>query len=199
MNYARKVKELRQKHGFSQEELAQKAGISLRTVQRIEKAETTPQGNTLKKLADALGVPTSEIIDWGLKEDRQFLKALNLSALTLLANGLLGILIPMVLWIAKKYKIKGVDELSKDLINFQITLYVIYFCIFEIYSFAQLGRVVFPPTMNVTFGRLTVHVFLFALLIYGTFIYKVALILYNQKRIHMGKPPKYFPKINFLR
>lgn len=33
---AKKVKELRKRKGYSQEELAEKSGLSLRTVQRIE-------------------------------------------------------------------------------------------------------------------------------------------------------------------
>lgn len=37
---AQKIKSLRNRKGFSQEELAEKTGLSLRTIQRIENGET---------------------------------------------------------------------------------------------------------------------------------------------------------------
>lgn len=42
-----KLKSLRVKNGMSQEMLAEKAGVSLRAVQRFEKSETKPRGDTL--------------------------------------------------------------------------------------------------------------------------------------------------------
>jgi len=54
---ANKVKELRTSKGLSQEELAVRSQLSLRTVQRIEGNETEPRGDTLKRLSTALSVP----------------------------------------------------------------------------------------------------------------------------------------------
>ena len=39
-----KIKELRKKKGFSQEELAETAKVNLRTIQRIENNENEPRG-----------------------------------------------------------------------------------------------------------------------------------------------------------
>lgn len=42
------------------EELAEKSGIALNTISRIERGVQAPQANTLHKLAEALGVPVAE-------------------------------------------------------------------------------------------------------------------------------------------
>src|SRR5882757_3452434 len=93
---AQKVKELRMSAGSSQEELAEKTQLSLRTIQRIENGETQPRGDSLKRLALALGVDTEELTAGpsdqrdqpgrqGEQEDnRGFLIVLNLSALAFL-------------------------------------------------------------------------------------------------------------------
>jgi transcriptional regulator with XRE-family HTH domain len=41
---AQRIKELRNRRCFSQEELSEKTGLSLRTIQRIENGETEPRG-----------------------------------------------------------------------------------------------------------------------------------------------------------
>ena len=49
-----KLKDLRESKGLSQDELARLAGINLRTVQRIEKGETNPHGDTRRKILSIL-------------------------------------------------------------------------------------------------------------------------------------------------
>ena len=51
----------RKRLGMSQEELAEAAQLSLRTVQRLEKGETLPRGFTLQALAQALHLPVEEL------------------------------------------------------------------------------------------------------------------------------------------
>jgi transcriptional regulator with XRE-family HTH domain len=46
-----KIKELRNKNGYSQEELSKLCRLSLRTIQRIENSETGARGDTLRRLA----------------------------------------------------------------------------------------------------------------------------------------------------
>ncbi len=45
---SKKVKELRKRKGFSQEELAEQSGLSLRTIQRIENGESDPTGDSFR-------------------------------------------------------------------------------------------------------------------------------------------------------
>lgn len=131
---ARRIKELRNKNGFSQEVLAEKTGLSLRTIQRIENGETEPRGDSLKKIATAFRVSIDEITDLTIVEDKNILVLLNLSQLGFLAFPLLGIIIPLVIWIFNKEKIKGVNNVGISILNFQITwtiaLCVLYISIF---------------------------------------------------------------------
>jgi transcriptional regulator with XRE-family HTH domain len=59
-----KLLKYREKLNLTQEELAEKAGVSTRTIQRIE-IGTEPKGHTLKVLAKAL-----EISEDDLKENK---------------------------------------------------------------------------------------------------------------------------------
>ena len=54
--FAEKVRDAREKCGFSQTELAEKIGISKRSVIAYESGEKEPRHSTLMKLAKALGV-----------------------------------------------------------------------------------------------------------------------------------------------
>ncbi len=60
---SKQIKELRNLKELSQEELSEKSGLSLRTVQRLENGESTPRGDTLKRLADALEISPDNFID----------------------------------------------------------------------------------------------------------------------------------------
>tara|TARA_R100000789_G_C2947814_1_gene134086 strand:+ start:61 stop:669 length:609 start_codon:yes stop_codon:yes gene_type:complete len=51
-----KIAESRNKQGLTQEELADKSKISLRTVQRIENNESVPRGKTLKLIGEILNI-----------------------------------------------------------------------------------------------------------------------------------------------
>lgn len=63
-NLAQGVKELRKRKALSQDELAKSAGLSLRTVQRVENGETIPMGETLKRLAAILEVSPNELLEF---------------------------------------------------------------------------------------------------------------------------------------
>jgi len=124
-----KLKALRNQKGMSQEVLADESGLSLRTIQRIENGDTNPTGDSLKRLANALNVNPDELIDWAIKEDNRYLVFLNLSTLTFLFFPLLGIIVPFMLWTSKKDKIKNINTLGRDLINFEITWTILLFFI----------------------------------------------------------------------
>ena len=57
-----KVKTARRAALLSQEALAQKAGVTVRTVWNIESNATLPRLNTLGKIADALEIPRNELV-----------------------------------------------------------------------------------------------------------------------------------------
>lgn len=191
------IKKLRNSRGWSQELLAEKTELSLRTIQRVENSETEPRGHTLKRISEALQVTPDELLEWNRTEDKSTLLVLNLSALSFLFFPVLGVLVPLIIWIAKKDVIKGMTEAGKELINFQITfclwfyllkgtLYILPFL--EIEFFEALNQIeFFPPYLIVP-------------AIFGIFyLYNIGLILYNSHRIRNGKGVRYVPKIPFLR
>ncbi|MGY3213311.1 helix-turn-helix domain-containing protein [Mucilaginibacter sp. HD30] len=99
-----KLLAIRQKLNLTQEELFERSGISVRTIQRIE-AGTSPKGYTLKALAKALGIPESDLLE---KEEvisadnATWLKWINISALPLMIFPPLNIVAPLLLMFAKK-------------------------------------------------------------------------------------------------
>jgi len=188
---AKRIKELRNRKGMSQEILAEESGLSLRTIQRIENGETEPTGDTLKRLSNALNVNPDELIDWTIKEDRGFLKILNLSALTFIFFPLLGILVPFIMWISKKDKLKDINKIGKDVINFEITWNVLLFFIPFL-----LNSIILAST-----GELTMRIIITTSLIFFAFMYilNFVFIIFNTLLIQNEKDVKYYPKIRFLR
>jgi len=60
---AKKIKELRKKSGWSQQKLAEKAGVSYNTVTKIEQGVATmPTIQTMIKIADAFGISLDELV-----------------------------------------------------------------------------------------------------------------------------------------
>ena len=183
-----KVKELRLKRGMSQEILAEESGLSRRTIQRIELGENNPNGDSLKKLADALQVNSDELIDWAVKEDARYLTFLNLSALTFLFFPLLGILIPFILWTSKKDKIKDINSNAKALINYQISWNImLFFTPIVLFLLSQL-ELIKKITLS-TFIAITVILY----------VYNFLSIVINTIRITANKSVGYFPKIKLLK
>jgi transcriptional regulator with XRE-family HTH domain len=60
-----RLRQIRDQAGYSQQELADESGVSQHTISEIELGRRKPQGRTLRKLADALGV---EVADFFPKE-----------------------------------------------------------------------------------------------------------------------------------
>ena len=60
---AKRLKELRKKSGWSQQKLAEKAGLSYNTVTKIEQgAATMPTIQTMIKIADAFEISLDELV-----------------------------------------------------------------------------------------------------------------------------------------
>ena len=194
---AQRIKVLRNRKGFSQEELSEKTGLSLRTIQRIENGETEPRGDSLKRLASAFDVTSDEIVDWTVQEDKGFLLSLNLSALSFILFPLLGILVPLIIWISKKDKIRNINEIAKGILNFQITwtmfLFIGYIGIVmsAVYKMKTTGDV----NAALISSRLIMN-----LVFLGTmYLYNLIFIIINTVRINNEKKVGYYPKIRFRR
>ncbi|MBJ7880194.1 helix-turn-helix domain-containing protein [Gelidibacter salicanalis] len=196
-NLSIKIKDLRNRKGFSQEQLAEESKLSLRTIQRIEKGESTPRGDTLLKLTQALGVTPDDLLEWTDIEDKGYLTLLNLSAMSILIHPLLGIIIPLVMWVLKREKIKFVDDTGKKLISFQITWIL---TVYTVLIIAFKGA--FLPfnfsILNAFFNFITQFSFIgLALLI--LYLYNIVFIIVNIRKSHKGLKNIYVPAIPFLK
>lgn len=194
---AKKVKELRTKKGYSQEELAEQAQLNLRTIQRIEAGKTEPRGDTLKRLALALEVPADELIDWTEEQDNSFLVLLNLSGLTFIAFPLFGIFIPLTLWVLKKKKVRHVREIGRRLINFQITMFILIYGSLTIFALMKImhtsiNLLPFLPGFELREDLLMI----FFIGFYGL---NILTVIFNSLRSYYGKRVIYQPAIPFLR
>ena len=59
-----KIKEMRQKVGMSQEELADKIGKSCRGVQQWERGKSSPSANAVWDMCEALGCDPNTLLGW---------------------------------------------------------------------------------------------------------------------------------------
>lgn len=122
--YQRKLK------GYSQEELSEKTQVTVRTIQRIEKGEVTPHLQTIKLLATALLIEVEDLIPLeNPKEENmqaKWLLLLHGTPILGLVLPLCNILFPLFLWIHKREDNKIYDTHGRKVINFQISMTLLY-------------------------------------------------------------------------
>jgi transcriptional regulator with XRE-family HTH domain len=57
-----KLRDLRKRALLTQEQLAERSGVGIATIIRIERNQVEPRGSTIRKLADALEVDPAELV-----------------------------------------------------------------------------------------------------------------------------------------
>lgn len=130
-----RIRILREKMNLTQSELAERSGLSLRTVQRVE-AGNILKGFTLKALAQALEIPPESLITTSKEQvDIQRAKIINLSALTGIFIPFGGVIVPAIL----AYQTKDLrnKELGKGIVCIQIIISVIFSVLMIISPFIQ--------------------------------------------------------------
>ena len=68
---ARAVRQLRTERGLSQEELADRAGVHLTWIGRLESGGAKPTWDTTKRVARGLGVPHATLAALGEEKDEE--------------------------------------------------------------------------------------------------------------------------------
>jgi uncharacterized Tic20 family protein len=188
---ASKIKTLRQRLALSQEELANKCKLSLRTIQRIETGETTARGDTLRRLAEALNTIPEELTNQEISVNNTHLVWMNLSAFGFLIFPLLGLILPLAFWSLEKDNKEQVDAVGKRIINFQISWLIVLFLIYLIVVGPVLGL------FRVT--NIEGNIFTFLSLIGALYLYNIVMISLNSLRSLRGRQVIYQPAIPFLR
>lgn len=194
IHLAKRIKELRMQNGFSQEELAEKSGLSLRTIQRIESSESLPREDSLKKLATVLGEP-ADTLDWTMKENRGLLLMTNFSALSFILFPFLGIVLPFIIWVSNRRTVKNLDKIGRGILNFQLTWLILLVFWFVVLVFGLVSMFKVGNFDGGTMGHKMMIQELGLLILY---LYNFVFVIFNAFRIDRGKELFYFPSIPFL-
>jgi transcriptional regulator with XRE-family HTH domain len=143
------IKNIREKRGYTQSELAKKTGLSLRTIQRLESKNKEPKGHTLTALSVAFNINASALqdqfksIEHTKESETTSIRLINLSVLSFLGIPFGNIILPLILW-RRNRKSKFVDEMGRRIVNFQIMFSVTLSILLCISPF--IGRVFFSNT-----------------------------------------------------
>jgi transcriptional regulator with XRE-family HTH domain len=155
------LKKIRELKNLTQEELAEKSGLSVRTIQRIE-AGVQPKGYTLKVLALSLDVPerdlripeiqfqqeteVEEIPEIAEKEkpvNFTLVKLINLSSIPLAWFPVANVLPPLLIMLFTKEK----SPIVKQIISLQVFLAIISPVVFMITALFKPGHSVVLAVM----------------------------------------------------
>lgn len=176
------LKTFREAKNLTQTELAEKSGLSLRTIQRIESGNI-PKGFTLKAIAKALDLDSEDLFS-STEESIDFdrAKLINLSALSGLIIPFGGIIFPAIL----TYKTKDSNnrELGKNIVCIQIILALVISVLMIISPFIQ-------KAVSIKFPLFLIPLILFI-------VVKIFIILKNGISLNKSHKLSIKLKTNFL-
>lgn len=123
-----KIIEHRKNQGYSQEELSNISGISLRTIQRIEKGQVNPRGYTLKTLFKSLQIEPDFRQENPTIDTDTIVKVRTLNSLGLLVAllPLLSTTVQIIYWLKNKAKLTE-HHLSRKILSFQVLWCIVVF------------------------------------------------------------------------
>ncbi|MEM6632231.1 MAG: helix-turn-helix domain-containing protein [Bacteroidota bacterium] len=171
MKTTNRIQEFRKKRGLSQLRLSEAAGLSLRTIQRLEKDPTSGSPHSLSSIAEVLAVRVEELLPMEKMESDPFplavlqaLKVMNLSALSVLFLPFCNLIFPSwIFWNTKNEKdfiLPGRKILSFQIIWTLGTVIAIFGLpplILLAYNFHRAGGV--PWAIPIYYLSLVVHIF----------------------------------------
>lgn len=149
-----KLKSIREKQNLTQEELSERSGISVRTIQRIE-AGADPKGYTLRVLSEKLGVQEMALQDKqpeaeNAKEDSRnaapaeapvlmnnsMIKLINLSSIPFIILPPLNVLVPLIIIFATKQK----SPITRQIVSVQMMWTILAPILFMLGVFMKPGN-----------------------------------------------------------
>ncbi|MEQ9266365.1 MAG: helix-turn-helix domain-containing protein [Balneolaceae bacterium] len=129
-----KLREIRKQQSLTQEELSEVSGVSIRTIQRIEKGLSAGSPHTIKTLAKALEIqnidllpdPDNDTSESTYKSGIGKVMLMNLSSLMLAVFPLGNIIFPSIIFFLNR-KNSTVNKLGRKILSFQILLTMFLF------------------------------------------------------------------------
>ena len=182
------LKELRRRSSLTQEELAKASGISIRTIQRIEKGVSTGAPHTIKALAKALQVDSSELritneASSALPDDYLHkVRLMNFSILSVFLLPFGNLILPTLIFLFNRED-DGVNSLGRKIISFQIVATPVLFFL-TVIIFMVVGR---------GNGAIPLPVFIWYVLFVS---FSILIVILTSISLDKERDcPKFFPKI----
>lgn len=167
MSLGEKISQARKAKSLSQETLAEMAGVTARTIQRIENNASKPRPFTLQQISQVLEIPIEKLTTSPplsqpsvLQNDPWLsIRLINLSVLGMVLFPLSNVLFPLLIWRKNKHLLL-VNELGKKIISFQVlwTAATLLFLII-------VPLLLFIVTGSVAVGRFPLPLFTYLLLL----------------------------------
>lgn len=157
------IKRNREQLGYTQQELSNRTGLSLRTIQRLESSNKIPKGHTLIVLAEVFKMEPSalqeQIKSFEQTEilETEYIRLINLSILSFFGIPFGNVIFPIILWKRKRTS-KIVDEIGRRIINFQILWSAILCLLLCITPFVNISFVELPLILLVLFVAMTINI-----------------------------------------
>jgi len=157
------IKQHREKLGYTQNELANETGLSLRTIQRLESNNKSPKGHTLKVLTDVFEMEPAVLqasflnMNQTRKSELHSIRLINLSVLAFIGIPFGNLIVPTILW-RKRRDSQLVDDYGRRIINCQILWSVILSLLLCISPFINLYEADFPLILIILFAAMTINV-----------------------------------------
>jgi transcriptional regulator with XRE-family HTH domain len=129
------LKQEREKLNITQEQLAEKSGVSVRTIQRIESG-IEPKGYTLKSLAEALEINEDKLLKKQKVQGQiniDLLKLINFSSLPFTIIPPVNIFLPLLIMSLKK----EFNPMTKQVVTVQIFWTISSIVIFMLSAFMK--------------------------------------------------------------
>ena len=112
MEFGERLKVLRTSLNYSQKELSEQTGLTLRTIQRIENNEVNPSLHSLKVIGDALKTDLSEFVNKSDTKPYEFNFTIKITDMNQFLNDLKALvkthwktilIIVVVIWLVTSY------------------------------------------------------------------------------------------------
>lgn len=130
-----------------------------------------------------------------MKENRGLLMMINFSALSFILFPILGIVLPLIIWLSNKKLINDLDKTGREILNFQMTwliMLILWFLFIstKLVSLFQSGSI--PSGISTVISMQAIGLLFL-------YFYNFAFVIINAFRIDRGKELFYFPSIPFFR
>ena len=112
MEFGERLKELRTSLNYSQKEISEQTGLTLRTIQRIENNEVNPSLHSLKVIGEALKTDLSEFVNKSDTKPYEFNFTIKITDMNQFLNDLKALvkthwktilIIVVVIWLVTSY------------------------------------------------------------------------------------------------